>query len=156
MLRSPFYRRGEKRIWMAKEMDPDRWTIELGFELSSVLCSLFRTIIIVIHLCICLFNFCPPCGMWSSQARDQIQAIVWTQTAATATLDSQSSVPGQALNLRPSAPKTPWIPLCHSGNSCSEPLYHHFLFSIPVFCYNDTVHILYTWFFPILSLHLHT
>ena len=34
-----------------------------------------------------------------------------------ATPDLRTTVPGQGLNLHPSAPKTPPISLCHSGNS---------------------------------------
>ena len=54
------------------------------------------------------FLFWPPHGIWSSQARDQIQARVATCTIAVATL---------VLNLHPSAPEMPPIPLDHSGNS---------------------------------------
>ena len=54
--------------------------------------------------------------MWSSQARDQIQAAVVTYAAAVTTLDPQPTVPGQGLNLHPCAPETLPILFHHSRN----------------------------------------
>lgn len=44
-------------------------------------------------------------GVWSSQPRDQTQATVSMYTTAVAKLDPEPTVPGQRLNLLPSAPE---------------------------------------------------
>ena len=61
--------------------------------------------------------FWPFRGIWSSQARDQIQVMVVTHGAAGAMWDLKPSVLGRGLNMHPSAPETPPVPLHHTGNS---------------------------------------
>ena len=61
--------------------------------------------------------FWMPRGIWNSWARDQIRATGAAEAAAAATLDPEPTVPGRVWNLHLSAPKTPPIPLYHSGNS---------------------------------------
>ena len=66
-------------------------------------------------LLLLFFFFWLPRGIWSSWARDQIQAAVAVYGAATP--DMQPTVPGWGANLCCSALETPMIPLHHSGNS---------------------------------------
>ena len=73
-------------------------------------------------------------GIWSSQARDQIWAVVETETAATAMLDPHPTVPGQRSNPCSSALNMSPIPLRHSGNSkkasFSDPFSLTYLFKL--------------------------
>ena len=61
--------------------------------------------------------FWPPGSIWSSQARDQIQAAGATHAADAAMPDPPPSVPGWGLNPRLSDPQMLLIPSCHSRNS---------------------------------------
>ena len=56
----------------------------------------------------CFFPFWPPCTLWSSQARDQIQAAVRPkpQLQQCRILNPQSHSASWGWNLRPSTPKT--------------------------------------------------
>ena len=84
-----------------KILDPTLKLLELTNEFSKVSGDKFFF----------FFSFWPPHDMWSSWARDQIQA------AGEARLDPQLTALRQGSNPRLSAPKMPLIPLCHSGNS---------------------------------------
>ena len=61
--------------------------------------------------------FSCPTAQGAPRPRDQIQAAFLTQAETETTLDPQPTVPNWGSNPRPSTPKTPPIPLCHSGSS---------------------------------------
>ena len=66
--------------------------------------------------------------MWSSWAKDQIQATVATSATATATLDSLTHCAGLGIEACLGAPETLQILLCHSRNSLHEFLHQYFKF----------------------------
>ena len=69
------------------------------------------------------FLFWPPHSIWSSQARDQIQAVAATDLSCSCSnAASLTHWARQGSNLCPSAPKTLPISLYHSGNSCMSNL----------------------------------
>ena len=81
-------------------------------------------------------RFWPPQGIWSSWARNQIQATVMpqatvvTQAETVAMLDPWPTVPGWGSNLHPCAPEMLLGPLHHSRNSSIFFLtFRHFRFS---------------------------
>ena len=61
-----------------------------------------------------VFFFPPLFGIWSSQARDQIQATVVTNAAAGSNARSLLAVPGWGSNLCPSVPEMLLNPLHNS------------------------------------------
>ena len=67
--------------------------------------------------CFCFPLFRPPLSIWSSQARDQIQAVILPQATAAATPGPLTHGSRPASNPHPGNAEMPLIPSCHIGKS---------------------------------------